>query len=135
MTSSPPDKSDALSQVLFNVLADINIGMMTIWENVASDAAVNPTRDCDIRRYRDFMSEEEYCCFEVHVAVETRAGVGFSWSLDIRQSSLGWTVWRRVSKQTTGGEDLAKEFEDHTFGTVDDLANNVPRLMVEFVES
>ena len=136
MTFDAPDKADGPSRALFNVLADINIGMMTIWENLTSDPAViNATRGCDIRRYRGFMSEGEFTSFEAYVEAETRAGAEFCWSLDINQTSLGWTLQRGVSKQTRDGQDPEKEFQDHTFGTFDELANNWSALMTEFVES
>jgi hypothetical protein len=138
MTLDTPDKADNPSVALFNVLADVNIDMMTIRQSVASDPAViDATRGCDIRRYRAFDSDEEYPCFEAYVEAETRAGAVFCWSLDIKRTSLGWTFQRQMSERTADGAEPGpeQEFQDYTFATFDDLANNWSALMTEFKES
>jgi hypothetical protein len=136
MTLNIPDKADGPSRVLFNALADISMSMMTICENLGSNPAViAATRGCDLRRYQGSMLGEEFSSFEAYVEAETRAGALFCWSLEIDQTSLGWTFERQVSKQARDGAKPEKIFQDYTFATVDDLANNWSVLMTEFEDS
>src|SRR5258708_35732231 len=73
------------------------------------------TRGCDIRLYRDFMTDEEVHCFESHVEA-THTGTAFNWSLDITLMSLGWKFQRRVAELTIDGEQIKIDFEDLIFG-------------------
>ena len=110
MTLNIPDKADGPSRVLFNALADISMSMMTICENLGSNPAViAATRGCDLRRYQGSMLGEEFSSFEAYVEAETRAGALFCWSLEIDQTSLGWTFERQVSKQ-------ARDFRESEIG-------------------
>jgi hypothetical protein len=121
---------------LLVVLAKINDFMMSIWKDADSNTAVaEATRGCDIRRYRDFMTEEEVECFEAYVEAKTHAGEIFIWSLDISLTSLGWKLQRCVASRTKDGEQQEKEFEDFTFDSFDELAKNYGTLMFEFSES
>jgi hypothetical protein len=65
MTSGIDHRLGNRKDDLLAVLAKINEYMMWIRKSVESNpAVVAATRGCDVRRYRDFMTEEEEYCFE-----------------------------------------------------------------------
>jgi hypothetical protein len=124
------------NRALLVLLSEINSHLITIRRILESNPLVaTSTRGCDIRLYRDFMTEEEVHGFESYVEATTHTGRVFNWSLDIGLTSLGWGFQRRVAEQTIDGERLKIDFEDVTFGNFDDLAEKCLPLMAEFVES
>jgi hypothetical protein len=121
---------------LLVLLAKVNEHMRSIRENLESNpTVVAATRGCDIRRYRDFMMEEEVHYFEAYVEAKTHTGDIFCWSLDIILTSQGWKLQRYVGKRTSNKEQPKKEFEDFTFEKFDDLADSCMVLMIDFAES
>ena len=136
MKSDRPDKADIQERDLLVILAKINDHMMEIRNNLASNPAViAATRGCDIRRYRDFMEQDEVHCFEAYVEAETHMGEIICWSLDITLRSRIWKFQRYVAKQTSDGAQYDNEFEDFAFEDFDGLANNCVTLMTEFSQS
>lgn len=136
MTSDTDHKLGNGEDDFLAVLAKINEHMMSIRKSAESNpAVVAATRGCDVRRYRDLMMEEEVHYFEAYVEATTRTGHMFCWSLDIKQSSRGWELQRRVDRQTSEGGQEELGFNDLTFDNFDELADNYTDAMNEFAES
>jgi hypothetical protein len=125
---------DAIS--LFTFLGKINECMIAIRAALGSNAAVcTATRGCDIRKYKDFMQEEEEYTFESYVEAETINDDLIGWFLDIRLTSSGWRYHTHIGKHTKDGEQVLDEFSDLSFQSVGDLTNNALVLTNEFVMS
>lgn len=118
------------------MFAMINDHMMAIRSNLGSNPAVaSATRGCDIRRYQGSMREEAVYSFEAYVEAATHTGEIFCWQLDVNFTSHGWEFQRSISRQTSGGGQPEKGFEDLAFEDFGSLADSCGSLMIEFAES
>jgi hypothetical protein len=123
-------------KAFFAMLAAINQSMMTLRQVLASNPAVNTaTRECEVRRYGDGMTEGERYDFETYVETTTHAGETFTWWLGVTLRSSGWTLERSIEKQVEDRQDSVRKFDDATFSNSSGLTDRYSTLVSEFVES
>jgi len=128
--------SDERSVELIATFAAVTTGMMTLHGELSSNAAITSARrGCDVRQYRDFMTEKAKYCFESYVEADTLSGETFVWLFDITVLSTRWSIHRAIAKQVAEGQDVIQAFDEATFQSTDQLVDGFPALAAEFFDS